>query len=158
MVWFQEFRRIGKGRSDCEGPCKSAHIHRLAWAFIAWWCYKYYNLMCCIDLNPQTQGVQRCEPPPPPCPLFLNIPWKWNGIFKKNEIKSAKRTRPHIYTYDPPFPEILGPPLKSKKKKKNLIQFLVLYCRHLWRKLSPTLDELTMTIGMIINLCSPMIS
>ena len=30
----------------------------------------------------------------------------------KNEIKSAKRT-PHLYIYEPPFPEILDPPLIS---------------------------------------------
>ena len=32
-------------------------------------------------------------------------------IFKKNEIKSAKQTPHHLYTYVPPLPEILVPPV-----------------------------------------------
>ena len=33
----------------------------------------------------------------------------FHGIFKKNKIKSAKRTS-HLYSYEPPLPEILDPP------------------------------------------------
>ena len=50
------------------------------------------------------EGVAWAPPPPLP-PSFLNILRKWNnlelfhfhGIFKKNEIKSAKRTPTPLY-------------------------------------------------------------
>ena len=37
-------------------------------------------------------------------------------MFKKNEIKSAKRT-PLLQTYEPPLPEILDPPWNNKQPK-----------------------------------------
>ena len=60
-------------------------------------------------------GNQEVRPNPPSHPPFLNILsetklFHFHGIFKKNEIKSAKRT-PHTFIYMNPFPEILNCPL-----------------------------------------------
>ena len=39
---------------------------------------------------------------PYPCPQFLNIQFHFHGIFKKNEIKPAKRTPSSTHLSPPP--------------------------------------------------------
>ena len=103
--------------------------------FVPEHCYNL-NKQCILSLNSKFSGGSRgasggySNPPPPP-PVFFKYPIKvkefglsktklfhfetnlfnFHGIFKKLDIKSAKRT-PILLYIRTPFPEILDPPLK----------------------------------------------